>query len=316
MKRILILCTSIAIIILGCAKQPDAVEENATMTYLEYMASSSLSHQFFLLEDLLIPESYESTCNNEDENIYLEINAEVIVPDVETLSIYRVSPGIYDDSSVLQATNGYPQSNYDITELGVDCSGIIIREEGYYDNYYMLDSDTTITVDAQVISPLPEEILGEFELTESMIDDATATLEDMGISNLSYTDSTPKYLYITNNTEGYQMLKVYQLTYMRTYDDVPSVFTRNHTKSNNPYPINEEIWGDEQVQVLVDEDGIVSIEMLEPYENLEVYLTDVKLLSFTTIIELMNQMIATQDIETYSTTDYNNLENMKVTYHI
>ncbi|MFI3208577.1 MAG: DUF6034 family protein [Eubacteriales bacterium] len=287
MKRILILCVGVIIATLGCAKEPDSVEENTTMTYLEYMASSSTSNQAFLLEDLLIPETYETTYDNDEESIHLEINAEVITPDAQTLSIYRVTAGTYDKNYTDQASD-----------------------------YFIIDDSPTTVMDDQIVYPLSEQIFGEFELTEEIINNATLALEDMGISDLVYTDSTPKYLYLPNNDSEYSMQKIYQLTFMRAYDGVPSVFTRNFTKTNNMYLIDSEIWGDEQVQVLVDEDGILSIDVIEAYENVEIYLADVKLLSFSTIIELMNQMIATQDAEIYLTTEYNSTENMEVTYHV
>lgn len=314
MKRIQIIGIGMILaMLIGCSNTIENMEENQTMTYLEYMASSDTSNQAFLLEDLLIPETYMMQYENEEGTICVEIDAEVNVPDVETLSIYRVSSGVFEDDIVQQLIDDYPDDTSETSQWGTPSYDIAIRQENFGSNYLVLDSEPITMIDDEVIYPLEEQIYGAFELTDIRIDNAKAMLEDMGVTDLVHVDSTPQYLFEFNDDEEYTLRCVYQLTFMRSYDNVPSVFTRNFTKTNNLYRVDSEIWGDEQVQVLIDESGILSVQWMEPYEAVEVYLEDVQLLSFSAIINLVQQMVMTQDAGRYLSSDG---EYMEVSYHV
>ncbi len=287
----------------GCSRAVEDAEEKQPMTYLEHMASTSDFGQSFRLDELKIPEKYVNNYKNEEATLRVEIDVEIVVPDVETLSIYQASAGTICDEQLQKFNKGFSEIDHDWKEIGNPCYRALALQKEFTLTYVVDDNGSIQMVDDEVIFPRREDVQGEFELSKSRIEEVQVLLEDMGITGYIYTDSTPQYVYKLNSDESMKVCRTYQLTFMRSYDDVPSVFTRNVSKKNMLYRLDNEIWCDEQVQVLIDEKGVLFVDWMEPYANVQTYLDDVYLLSFTSIIDLMQQMILVQNGTDYLMAD-------------
>ncbi len=324
MKKILIIFIVVVIYLVGCGvnvEDSEEKEEARSITYLDYRASNTLlKGQSNQLKELGIPKRYENETDYDTKNIKLEIDAEVIIPDVETLSIYSVTSDSYDAtdlnqlSEVYYTAKGQGDMTFETFEYGMPCHSILLSEEGFATDYAVLANEPITTIDDKIIYPLPEQIQGEFSLTSDRIEEVEVLLEKMGVTDLVYTLGVEKYAFDTQSNESFQLNRIYTLTFMRTYEGVPSLVIRK-ASIDYSYQMEDQIWREEQVQVIIDEEGVQSIEFVEPYEEVEVYLSEVNLLPYDTVMELMEQMLEMQD-PNKEFVSYSVNENVMITYHV
>lgn len=321
MKKILIIFIIVVIYLVGCGANEVKKEEAQSITYLDYRASNALLNgQSNQLKELGIPKSYENETDYDTKNMKLEIDAEVIIPDVETMSIYSVTSDSYDAVDLNQLSEAYYTAKgqgdmtFETFEYGMPCHSILLSEEGFATDYAVLENEPITTIDGEIIYPLPEQIQGEFSLTPNRIEEVEVLLEKMGMTDLVYTSGIENYAFDTQSNESFQLKRIFKLTFMRTYEGVPTLVIRK-ASIDYTYQMEDQIWREEQVHVILDEEEVQSIEFVEPYEEIEVYLSDVNLLPYESVMELMEQMLEMQD-PSKEFASYGMNENVMITYHV
>lgn len=95
----------------GCQKTPDKpiVREKGAQSIENYKeaAPAPASKSNALSERLQVPEKYEASQTGNDGSYQLSCNAEIFVPDVDKISIYKVVPKPFDQEWINTVTNAF-----------------------------------------------------------------------------------------------------------------------------------------------------------------------------------------------------------------